>query len=280
MTQKDPSQFCDKEFPMTDKDFEFICELVYNTCGIVLGDHKREMVYSRLARRIRSIGLRDFKEYCELINQKNSPELSECINSITTNLTSFFRENHHFEFLENKALAEMKSRHSVDKRVRIWSAGCSSGEEPYSIAITLAKHFPTPWDFKVLATDLDSNMLYKAKNGIYAEDSVDGLPSEKMERGFVRSKANRQVKVKPGIQEHIQFKRLNLLQQWPMKGPFDVIFCRNVVIYFDQPTKVRLFERYWDMLADGGYLFLGHSESLSKDSPNFKSVGRTIYQKI
>jgi chemotaxis protein methyltransferase CheR len=265
---------------MSDADFKQIRELVYTSCGIVLGEHKREMVYSRLSRRIRALSLASFSSYLEFLTEHKSDEFSHFINSITTNLTSFFREKHHFEYLENTLVPELISEHKVDKRIRIWSAVCSTGQEPYSISMTLNKYFPKgKWDLKILATDLDSNVLAKAKNGVYADTAIDGLDKKTISDNFIKSKQTDDVKVAKKITEYVSFKRLNLLENWPMKGPFDIIFCRNVVIYFDQETKERLFRRYAEMLKPGGYLFLGHSETLRREITEFEAIGQTIYRK-
>jgi chemotaxis protein methyltransferase CheR len=271
-----------REFCMTDDNFHVIAALSLKYTGIVLSDHKKQMVYSRLARRIRALKLHTFEEYCELINQPKSQELSDFINAITTNLTSFFRENHHFEYLENTVFKDLKLKNKDSKKVRIWSAGCSTGEEPYSLAMTVARSFPSGWDVRILATDLDSEVLNKAKQGLYNVDRVEGLDSAISKRWFLKSRdqSNTDVQVKKELQEYITFNRLNLLESpWPMKQKFDVIFCRNVVIYFNKDTQKTLFGRYADQLKDDGHLFIGHSESLHNVSDRFKSLGQTIYQK-
>lgn len=271
-----------KEFLMTTEDFHYIREVVYDTCGIVLGDHKREMVYSRIARRIRALGLTDCKSYIGFLESHREEEFSNFINALTTNLTSFFREQHHFDFLIDSAIDELTKLHKSDRRIRIWSAGCSTGEEPYSIAMTMAEHFKRPlWNFKILATDLDSNVLETARRGVYKRDTITGLKRESAKHWFLHDKNLEQCKVNDELRSYISFKRLNLLAQWPMKGPFDIIFCRNVVIYFDQETKDSLFKRYAQMLRKGGYLILGHSESMNlKVQTQYKALGKTIYQLV
>ncbi|KAF7785342.1 chemotaxis protein methyltransferase CheR [Pseudoalteromonas rubra] len=269
-----------KEFLMTDEDFSSISQRVYETCGIVLGPHKRDMVYSRLARRVRANGLASFAEYLALLSEEPNPEFSHFINAITTNLTSFFREAHHFDFLHQQVIPELKIKHKTDKRVRIWSAGCSTGEEAYSIAMTIANAFPGDWDVKVLATDLDSNVLHKGQEGVYNSASVTGLDSEHLKKWFMCSSDGTQYKAKDVLRSRVFFKRLNLLEPWPMKGPFDVIFCRNVLIYFDKETKDRLFDNYHQLLAEQGYLFIGHSETMGKEHLGFKNLGKTMYQKV
>lgn len=271
-----------KEFLMTPEDFQHIRELVYDTCGIVLGDHKKEMVYSRIARRIRALGMTDCRSYINYMEANREQEFSNFINALTTNLTSFFREQHHFDFLLDTMVDQLKQWHQKDRRVRVWSAGCSTGEEPYSIAMTLAEHFKRPmWDFKILATDLDSNVLDTAIKGVYKRDTITGLKRQSAKDWFLHDKTLQQCKVNEDLRSYISFKRLNLLAKWPMKGPFDIIFCRNVVIYFDQPTKDTLFKRYAELLRPGGYLILGHSESMNlKVQTQFKALGKTIYQRI
>ncbi len=275
--QKD--EFASREFPMTDKDFQRIKKSAYKITGITLTDHKKNMIYSRLARRLRRLDMTYFSEYCELIERKNSPEITDFTNAITTNLTSFFRENHHFEFLKQQLIPGLLKANGIKRRIRIWSAGCSTGEEPYSIAMTLSSFRELKnWDVKVLATDLDSNVVKTAKMGLYAGERADGIPDE-YRRYLQFDEKNDKVQVVSDIQKLITFKQLNLLHKWPMKGPFDVIFCRNVVIYFDNDTQRVLFDRYADMLIDEGHLFIGHSENLHNVCTRFTSLGRTIYQR-
>lgn len=267
-----------REFEMTYQDFVQIRDIAYRLTGITLSDHKQNMIYGRLARRLRILNINTFNDYCALLNN-GSPEVDDFINAITTNLTAFFRENHHFEFLKKTALPAIIKKNNTSKKLRIWSAGCSTGEEPYSIAMTLsAQKLFARWNAKILATDLDTNVLEKGRQGIYLEDRCTGIPDEYS--CYLKRNSNAgQIKVRDDIRELITFKQLNLLHDWPMKGPFDIIFCRNVVIYFDQETQKKLFARYAKMLTDGGYLFIGHSENLSRVSDAFTSLGRTIYQK-
>ncbi|MBQ4800153.1 protein-glutamate O-methyltransferase CheR [Pseudoalteromonas sp. MMG006] len=268
-----------KEFLFTDRDFKEIATLVYNACGIVLGEHKREMVYSRIARRIRERKLTDFSTYLAYLNSHKDQEFDAFINALTTNLTSFFRESHHFDYLKKQLVPALLVQNKDSRRVRIWSAGCSTGEEPYSLAMALHELFPSNWDVKILATDLDSNVLKKAHAGVYSAANVNGLDDALLKRWFLKSKDGESYKVKPKLQQLISFKRLNLLQEWPMKGPFDLILCRNVVIYFDKDTKDLLFKRYAKILAPHGHLFLGHSETMGKEHTEFKNLGKTMYQK-
>lgn len=273
--------FTQREFPMTERNFEFLRKLARENTGIELSDHKKEMIYSRLVRRIRFLKLGSFDHYCDYLNTHTAAELTDFINAITTNLTSFFRENHHFEFLKATVFPQIRANNRISKRLRIWSAGCSTGEEPYSIAMSIMEGgFDTGWDAKILATDLDSNVVAHGSAGLYDKERVEGIGKERIQKWFTPSVDGQQYQVKPPLQQLISFKQLNLLQSWPMSGPFDVIFCRNVVIYFSKDTQKTLFDRYANMLADGGYLFIGHSESLYGVSDRFESLGRTIYRKI
>lgn len=272
--------FVDREFPMTDKDFAKIKSLAYQLTGISLSDHKKNMVYGRLSRRLRKLNIATFSDYCDRVEFDQGNESLEFVNSITTNLTSFFRENHHFEFLKSFVLADLQRCNAVSKKIRIWSAGCSTGEEPYSLAMVLKSTLNLrDWQAKILATDLDSHVLEKATAGVYAVERTENIP-EVYRRYLSLDTSDQFVRVKDSIRALITFKQLNLLHGWPMKGPFDVIFCRNVVIYFDVETQRRLFDRYAELLKVGGYLFIGHSENLHNISTRFKSLGRTVYQRV
>jgi len=275
--------FEEKEFPFTDNDFRYIQNLVAERTGIVLSDIKRTMVYSRIARRIRHCGVENFAQYCDLLKSGDETELISFTNAITTNLTSFFREAHHFEYLKDTVLPELEKT-KKDKRIRIWSAGCSSGEEPYSIAMTVRDYFRNKpdWDIKILASDLDFDMVERAASGIYKEERVTGLDKKHLRDYVKKGKGKNQgsVKMHSSLMEMITFKQLNLLHEWPFKGPFDFMFCRNVVIYFNKETQKDLFDRYADLLVDNSPIFIGHSESLFKVTDRFKSLGRTIYRKV
>ncbi len=283
VTQQSPTGH---EFPFTPADFRTIVGIVYERSGIVLAAHKRDMTYSRLARRLRALGLGSFRDYCVLLESKNgSKEIGFLINAITTNLTKFFREPHHFDHLRDHVMRPSFASNSGQKpHIRVWSAGCSSGEEPYSVAmtaLTTQKESGRDWDFRVLATDLDTSMLKKAKTGVYSRASLESVPPGVRERYFERAAGDPDnVLVAKAAQELVSFRQLNLLGPWPMSGKFDVIFCRNVMIYFDAKTKATLIERFYGQLADGGWLYVGHSESLLDHQARFKLRGRTIYQKI
>jgi len=272
----------DREFSFTQKDFKFLSNIIHERTGIVVSDDKFNMFYSRLSRRVRSLKLTSFKQYCDVVRDDNEgTETSELINAITTNLTAFFRENHHFEYLSDTVLAEL-TQNNTDRRIKIWSAGCSTGEEPYSLAITL-KESPlmANWNIELKATDLDSNVVATASRGVYSMSRVEGMTRNRLKRWFFKGAGKQQglVKVKPELNQLIEFGQLNLMDNWSQE-PQDVIFCRNVIIYFNKQTKARLVEKYANSLKPGGYLFIGHSESLYKITDRFELIGNTIYRKI
>jgi chemotaxis protein methyltransferase CheR len=270
------------EFVLQDGDFRQIVKLVMDTAGIVLTEKKRAFIHGRLGRRLRILGLTDFAEYCRLLEGRDGDaERHNLINAITTNHTNFFREPHHFDYLDKKVLpALVEARGNGPGRLRIWSAGCSTGEEPYTLAMTLRGHQPplTGWDVKVLATDLDTNVVAHAAAGVYDAERLEAIPAAYRKR-YVTDQPDGRAIMNDEIHSLITFAPLNLLESWPMNGPFDVIFCRNVVIYFDKPTQRRLFDRYADMLKPNGWLFVGHSESLANVTSRFDLVGRTIYRR-
>ncbi len=270
----------EKEFEFTREDFDYLRKIVTATTGIIADDDKYTMYYSRLARRVRKLGLKNFAEYRRYLENNRESEIIELVNSVTTNLTAFFREKHHFEFLAETIVPKLRGQ----RRIRCWSAGCSTGEEPYSIAMTLAEAIPdhARWDIEILATDIDSNVLKKAASGIYEMSRVDGMDPQRLKRWFKRGRGRNEgyVRVDPALVEMIRFEQLNLLHRWPIDEKLDFIFCRNVVIYFDKPTKNKLVDRYADQLVDAGWLFMGHSESLFKSTERFKLLGKTIYQKV
>lgn len=276
----------DREFVFTDKDFHILRNLVNHHTGISLSDAKRELVYSRLTRRLRELNLKTFARYCELLqDDAYRDEIVHFTNAVTTNLTSFFREPHHFDYVANHILPAIANRNSEQRRIRFWSAGCSTGEEPYSLAITIKEKFPGligNFDLKILATDLASSVLDTAVNGVYPMEKLKTILPHRQKDWFYKrdSEHGGLAQIKPEIQSLITFRRLNLMNEWPMKGPFNTIFCRNVLIYFDKPTQRVLVERFANMLEDNGYLFLGHSESLFKVTDRFRLVGQTIYQKL
>jgi len=273
---------------LTDNDFNFICEFVYQLTGIVLNENKREMVYRRLTRIVRDRNLHSFSDYCQLLREQGAQEKDYFINAITTNLTSFFREQHHFDYLATEELPKLMANKNVQangkKRLRIWSSASSTGEEPYSIAITILETMRSvisDWDVKILATDIDSNVLATGKAGVYEHRRIENIKEDFKHKYFKRGCGENEnnIRINKELSDLITFKKLNLLHEWPMKGPFDVIFCRNVIIYFDKPTQQELFARYYDLLAPGGLLMLGHSENLGDYQKHFDNVGRTIFRK-
>lgn len=269
-----------KEFRFTDRDFRFISQLLFDRTGITMSASKRDLVYSRLVRRLRQYGMTRFEDYCALLKDGDAQELVEFVNALTTNLTRFFREPHHFQYLRETVLPELMAN-KRERRLRLWSAGCSSGEEAYSLAVVVREAVPSGWDVRILATDLDSAVLSKAKRGVYEASSVTHLDSGILKRWFKKGTGiNRDdVKVASALQDLISFKQLNLMTQWPMKGHFDVIFCRNVVIYFSKETQRVLFDRFANQLDNSGLLFVGHSESLYRVTDRFEPLGNTIYRK-
>ncbi|MCK5831306.1 MAG: protein-glutamate O-methyltransferase CheR [Methylococcales bacterium] len=270
-----------REFGYTRDDFDFLRKISNDHSGILVPDDKFDMFYSRLSKRVRMHGLINFKDYCDLLKNNHDTEFTEFINAVTTNLTSFYREQHHFDYLKNTIIPELLKKNHTTKSIRCWSAGCSTGEEPYSIAMTLLENVPSQWEIKILATDLDTNVLQTAANGVYTSDRVEGLSKATLKRWFKKG-SNRnagKVKIKNECQQLIKFKQLNLMTEWPIKNYFDFIFCRNVLIYFDRKTKERLTQRYENILTIGSHLFIGHSESLNNIDVNLDLIGNTIYKK-
>ncbi len=272
-----------REYAFTDADFKRLRHLVSEHTGISLSEAKRDLVYGRLSKRLRAHGLNSFSAYTDYLTSNPDTEFEEFTNAITTNLTSFFRESHHFDYLRESVLPELKNRNQGNRRIRIWSAGCSTGEEPYSIAISLMESFPEldNWDVRILATDLDTNCLQHAAAGIYGLERVETMSKDRLRRWFRKGRGELadKVQVDNKLKELITFKQLNLMGEWPMRGPFDIIFCRNVVIYFDKPTQRVLFDRYAKLASDDAHLFLGHSESLFNVTEKFKLIAKTVYRR-
>jgi chemotaxis protein methyltransferase CheR len=273
-----------REFHFTDKHFNWLVKMVMDKTGITLSDQKRDLVYGRLARRLRKLNFKNFDQYCDLLKEEPEGELVEFVNSITTNLTSFYREAHHFDYLSNTVIKYLRQYRKQEKRIRIWSAGCSTGEEPYTIAMTFLEGIPdiNNWDVKILATDIDTNVLARASEGIYQKNKINGVSKEQLKKWFLKPSTGskeHELQVSPRLKELITFKQLNLMDAWPMKGKFDVLFCRNVVIYFNKETQRVLFERFANILKDDGHMFVGHSESLFKVTDRFTLIGKTIHQK-
>lgn len=274
-----------REFGFTNADFRSISQLVTAQTGIRISEAKRHMVYSRLARRLRQLGLTDFGTYLGRVAEDESgQEVTRLVNALTTNLTAFFREPHHFEYLRREYLPNLHAQKGGRRRLRIWCAGCSSGEEPYSVAMTVAESLPDfgRWDVRILATDLDSDMVAKGREGIYSQSRVQTIDIARLRRWFLRGSGRHagHFRVKPELQRLVAFHQLNLLEPWPFRSQFDIIFCRNVVIYFDKEIQRKLFERFADQLADHGRLFIGHSETLFRVSERFRLLGQTTYERV
>lgn len=274
-----------REFPFTDRDFECLREFVAKASGIRLSEAKRELLYSRLTRRLRALGLKSFAEYCALLRADESgAELENLVNAVTTNLTAFFRERHHFDYLRESLLPTLVRARAASRRLRLWSAGCSTGAEPYSLAMTVSAVLPPEhgWDVQILATDIDSEVLARAAEGIYALNEIEAVPPEWRRRWWLRGKGSKAgyARIKDELRALVHFRRHNLLEfPWPMKGPFDIVFCRNVVIYFDKADQRRVFDGFAEMLAPDGHLFIGHAETLYKVCDRFEPLGQTIYRK-
>jgi chemotaxis protein methyltransferase CheR len=266
------------------EDLRFIAKILHETTGIVIREHKQAMARGRLARRVKALGLGSIQEYCaHLRSTRGRDELPELINALTTNHTAFFRERHHFDYMAETMLPEVFARRGDGRgRLRIWCTASSTGEEPYSIAAMLAAEPEIrSIDARILATDIDSDVIAKASAATYSKETIDRSPPE----------LKRLLKTEPGptpleliigqpLRQFLTFRQLNLIEPWPMKGPLDAIFCRNVFIYFDSETKAALIDRYVALLRPGGWLFLGHSESLPKAHPALELIGRTVYRRL
>ena len=277
-----------EEFRLTDREFQLFRRLIQAEAGIALGEHKRELVRSRLARRLRVHGCRTFQEYYDRLTagELGEDERVRLLNAITTNKTDFYREKAHFDFLAAKVVPGLKaaSAKTGERRIRIWSAGCSTGEEPYTIAITLRESLGNllTWDLRILASDIDTDVLEQAARGIYPAERVAELPKGILQCYFRRGTGSHSgmVQVEEEVRRLVTFRRINFLEDpWPIRVVFDCIFCRNVMIYFDKATQRRLVERFAGCLKDGGYLFLGHSESLFGTSDQFTFLHNTIHRK-
>jgi len=273
-----------REAVLGDREFGLISELVYEHCGINLRDGKKELVRARLAKRLRAGRYPTFGDYVQhVLEDTTGRELSLLVDSLSTNLTKFFREGQHFAFLRScllPGLLETRQRRG-DLRIRAWSAGCSSGEEPYSIAITLLEAVQGKgcWDIKVLATDVSLSMLERARRGVYDMGRVEPIPLAFRHKYLVRAGGDGAdaYQVGDSLRRVVILQYLNLMKTWPIKTPLDFIFCRNVMIYFDKPTQTRLIQRFHDLLAPGGVLFTGHSESLTGIPHRFRYVQPTIH---
>lgn len=265
-----------KIFDFTPRDFARVRELIYRQAGISLSESKQEMVYSRLARRLRARNMNSFEQYLDMLERGNdADEWQAFTNALTTNLTAFFREAHHFPIL-----AEHLKRAKAP--LSIWCSAASTGEEPYTLAMTACEAFGSlAPPVSIVATDIDTNVLETAANGVYPIERVDKLPQDRLKRFFQRGKGDRSgyVRVRPELRQLISFQPLNLLAPaWPVKGPFDAIFCRNVMIYFDKPTQAKILERFVPLMKPDALLFAGHSENFMYASQAFRLRGKTVYE--
>jgi chemotaxis protein methyltransferase CheR len=275
----------EREFLFTDADFQYLGKLAYDQAGIVLADSKRNLVYSRLSRRLRSLGLTSFRQYRARL-AADSSEIEGFINAISTNLTKFFREPHHFEhFRTHVAIPYARAvARKPAGRLRVWSAGCSTGEEPYSIAAVLNREIrdANHRDVRILATDIDTEVIARGVRGEYPLNSIDEVPKayrECFQSGRGESDPE-SIIMGEDLRSLIAFRRLNLMEAWPFSGKFDAIFCRNVMIYFDANTRSMLVGRFVQQLHPGGWLYIGHSESLLGSHDGLELGGRTTYRKV
>jgi chemotaxis protein methyltransferase CheR len=270
-----------REFSFSEDDFRGLVKFAYDSAGIALSDTKRNLVYSRLSRRLRVLGLTSFRDYRDYLAATPS-ELEGFLNAISTNLTKFFRESHHFDHFRSHVAAPF-AQGVGRRRLRVWSAGCSTGEEPYTIGVVLKREIADieRHDVRILATDIDTDVIGRGALGEYQAAAVEDVPKTYREY-FLPIDGDRngqRVVLDDAVRALVAFRRLNLMEQWPFNGPFDAIFCRNVMIYFDGPTKTSLVDRFTAKLKIGGWLYIGHSESLIGSHPGLSIVGRTTYRR-
>jgi chemotaxis protein methyltransferase CheR len=268
------------------RDFSRLSRFIYDTCGIKMPDVKKTMLEARLQKRLRALGMHSFSDYCDYLfsSAGMEQELVQMLDMVTTNKTDFFREPEHFDYLTQKVLPDWCVRHPGG-RLSIWSAGCSSGEEPYTLAMVLSEfavHNPG-FDFQILATDISTRVLEKAKNAVYPEALVDPVPLSLKKKYLLRSKdkASGMIRIVPQLREKVRFRRLNFMDEdFGMREQLDIIFCRNVIIYFDRPTQEKLLQRFHRQMKVGSYIFMGHSETLSGLNVPLTSVFPTVYRKL
>jgi len=266
-----------REFAWTSADFDRVQALIYKRAGISLNDGKHAMVYSRLSRRLRDTGYTSFHDYLSWLESTDGAEWQEFINALTTNLTSFFRENHHFDIFAS----HLKSKPS-QAQWRVWCNAASTGEEPYSIVMTALEALGARANFSLMASDIDSKVLASAANGIYKMESMKGMDAARVQRFFMRGKGANEgmVRVKPELRSHIEFLIVNLIRDdWPFREPFDVVFCRNVMIYFDAATQRSVLEKIHRVMKPGALLFVGHAENFSDSKDLFVLKGKTVYER-
>lgn len=270
-----------REFPYNLEDFRSIAAILRQDTGITLGEMKAPLVYSRLVRRVRELGLENFQAYCAIVADAAGEERQRMTAALTTNVTRFFREPHHFEHLKTHVLPPLIEAARKGGRVRLWSAGCSSGEEPYSMALTLLSLMPDAerHDIKILAIDLDTEVLERGRAGRYSSAAIEAVPTELREAWFTHDPENGGLAWRAGssMRNLVAFRQLNLMSEWPMSRPFHAIFCRNTVIYFAEEVQQGIWSRFAGACEPGGYLYIGHSERVS-GCDSFKPAGLTTYR--
>jgi chemotaxis protein methyltransferase CheR len=277
-------QLVEGEFLFTEDDFARIAKMLHDDAGIYLPEVKATLVYSRLAKRLRALGLQSFRDYCAILTEEGGGgERQQMLAALTTNVTRFFREPHHFEHLKTKVLPPLLDHARKGGRVRLWSAACSTGPEPYSMALTVLSLMPEAarYDLRILATDIDPNVVAEGRRGVYRADAVEPIPNDLRARWMQRISQDGDLAWSAGeeMRKLIAFRELNLIGSWPMKGPFDAIFCRNVVIYFEEETQARVWSRFKPLLTREGRLYIGHSERLNGPAAAaFVSDGLTTYR--
>jgi chemotaxis protein methyltransferase CheR len=272
------------EFVFTAEDFRHIAQILHSHAGIALNEGKAALVYSRLAKRLRTLGLRSFRDYCALIQDAAGVDERQAMTAaLTTNVTRFYREPHHFDHLRDEVMPMLAERARSGGRVRLWSAACSNGQEPYSMAMTVLSVLPeaNDLDFRILATDIDPNMVADGITGVYPEEALDAAPPALRNKFFEKSpsQGRNMMSANQALRDLISFKELNLIGDWPMRGKFDVIFCRNVVIYFDDATQEKVWKRFTPLMNPGATLYIGHSERVSGPAvQQLNTSGLTTYR--
>lgn len=281
MTVATKTALVEGEFVFTAEDFREIARILHSHSGIALNEGKAALVYSRLAKRLRNLGLRSFREYCALIETSDGvDERQAMMAALTTNVTRFYREPHHFDHLRDQVMPELAKRARRGESVRLWSAACSNGQEPYSMAMTVLQVLPeaNELDFRILASDIDPNMVAAGIEGVYSEEALEPAPSA-LKSKFFEKAGGGMLRASQPLRDLVAFRELNLIGNWPMKGRFDVIFCRNVVIYFDDPTQERVWSRFTPMMKPGATLYIGHSERVSGPAAaQLTTSGLTTYR--
>jgi chemotaxis protein methyltransferase CheR len=271
-----------REFAFTTEDFKTIAAVLHGDAGIYLPDTKATLVYSRLAKRLRLLGISNFRDYCKLIQgNEGVDERQAMLAALTTNVTRFYREPHHFEHLRDTVMPALAARAKAGGRVRLWSAACSTGQEPYSMALSVLAALPDAlrYDVRILATDIDPNVVQTAREGVYSREALEAVPAA--DRKHLRKAPEAGVdmwRLADEVKELITFNELNLIRPWPMKGRFDIIFCRNVVIYFDDATQEQVWRKFIDVMSPGARLYIGHSERVTGDGGRLTSDGLTVYK--